>query len=56
MIVKNPPSMLDQVFTAEEQQKMHDEDGEAWAAVTGILFFVVTGGTILGIIGVLLSL
>jgi hypothetical protein len=56
MIIKNRQSVLDQVFTPDEQLKMQAEDGEAWGAVTGILFVVVTGGTILGIIGVLLSL
>jgi hypothetical protein len=43
-------------FTPQAQQAMIAEDAEAWTAVTGILFAIVTGGALLGIMAVLMSL
>jgi hypothetical protein len=56
MILKSRQSVLNQAFSSEQQQAMRDEDSEAWGAVTSILFVIVTGGAILGIIGVLLAM
>ncbi len=56
MILKSRQTVLDQAFSSEQQQAMRDEDSEAWGAVTSILFVIVTGGAILGIIGVLLAM
>lgn len=43
-------------FPLEVQQAMRQEDSQAWKAITGILFLIVTGGALLGIAGVLLAL
>jgi hypothetical protein len=52
----NSHEVLDRAFTPEAQQAMMHEDAQAWAAVTGILFVIVTGGALLGIIAVLLAI
>jgi hypothetical protein len=49
-------AVLDRVFNPDVQQELRQQDSQAWTAVTGILFFIVTAGAILGVIGVLLSL
>ena len=43
-------------FSAEDQEAMRRDDSQAWRAIAGILFAIVTGGALLGIAGVLLSL
>jgi hypothetical protein len=53
---KNTHAVLDRVFNADAQRELRHEDSQAWSAVTGILFLIVTAGAILGLIGVLFSL
>ena len=48
--------VFETAFPPEAQQEMLQADSEAWGAITGILFAIVTGGAVLGIIGVLFSL
>jgi hypothetical protein len=48
--------VLSRAFTPEMREEMRADDGRAWTAVSGILFFIVTLGTILGLIGVLCAL
>jgi len=43
-----------QYFNAAEQQRLLDEDSQAFAGVTGILMFLVSAGLVLGIVSVAL--
>jgi hypothetical protein len=43
-------------FTPQARQLMIEEDAQAWSAVTGILFAIVTGGALLGIAAVLMAI
>jgi hypothetical protein len=47
--------VFESAFTPRARQLMIEEDAQAWSAVTGILFAIVTGGALLGIAAVLMS-
>jgi hypothetical protein len=53
---KTTHAVLDRAFNADAQRELRHEDSQAWSAVTGILFVIVTAGAILGLIGVLFTL
>jgi hypothetical protein len=48
--------VFESAFTPQARQLMIEEDAQAWSAVTGILFAIVTGGALLGIAAVLMSI
>lgn len=49
-----PKTVWDASFEPAEQAALKAEDSEAWAGVTGLLLFLVTGGVLLASLTVLL--
>lgn len=50
---EHPHNIFDRSFSPEVKKQMEDEDTETWYGVCGELIFIVSGGLILGMIGVL---
>lgn len=48
-------SVFDSSFDTTEKKELMLEDDEAWNGVTVLLISIVTGGVLLGFIGVLLA-
>jgi hypothetical protein len=48
-------SVFESKFDGAEKHELRAEDDEAWNGVTALLITIVTGGVILGAIGVLLA-
>lgn len=49
-------SVFNHAFSPEVRKAMEDEDTESWYGVCGELIFIVSGGLILGLVGVLCSI
>ncbi|HTN75562.1 MAG TPA: hypothetical protein VL096_09955 [Pirellulaceae bacterium] len=49
-------SVLNHAFTPEARQQLAEEDKESWYGVCGELITIVSGGLILGLIGVLCAI
>ncbi len=52
----NEHSVFNHAFTPEVRKAMEDEDTESWYGVCGELIFIVSGGLLLGLVGVLCSI
>jgi hypothetical protein len=48
-------SVFQESFDESEKKELLSQDDEAWNGVTALLIFIVTGGVLLGFIGVLLA-
>lgn len=49
-------SVFNHAFSPEVRKHMEDEDTETWYGVCGELIFIVSGGLILGLIGVVCAI